>query len=105
VADEQAFPPAVKYVWVCPVCRSAIVGTYNVDPLRKKCSKTWHRAMAERVEYVWSRLAVGAVAQAMRNGQPDDGSDADEAIADDARLALAELIDAHEHETENEARS
>lgn len=94
--SERPFPPAVKYIWVCPACRSAVVGTYNVDPMRKKCSKLWHRAMAERIEYVWSRVAVAGVATAMRNGQNDDGSDADEAVNDDARLALATLIDEYD---------
>lgn len=113
------FPPPVKYLWVCPACDGVIVGSYNVDPMRKKCSKTWHRAMAERVEYVWSRLAVAAVANAMRDGsgaehtRPEggrclcegdhdegcpwgDAQDADDAITDDARRALAALINERE---------
>jgi hypothetical protein len=35
-------------------------------------------------DYVLSRLAVDALAETMRNGHPDDGSDQDDAVRQDA---------------------
>jgi hypothetical protein len=43
-------------LWFCPACGHRIVGSYNgsynLEPARKRCTKTWHLANPVSRDYV-----------------------------------------------------
>lgn len=45
-------PPATLRAWFCPACGAQITGSYNLDPAKKRCTKTWHLASPIDVMYV-----------------------------------------------------
>lgn len=44
-------PPAAMTLWFCPACGVQIKGSYNLEPARKRCTKTWHLASPVGVKY------------------------------------------------------
>jgi hypothetical protein len=44
-------PDRVK-LWFCPACGKRITGSYNLEPARKRCTKTWHLANPVAKDYV-----------------------------------------------------
>ena len=48
----QFEPPEVVTLDFCPSCGRRVVGSYNIDTAREKCSKTWHKALTVPVRYV-----------------------------------------------------
>lgn len=85
--------PVLK-VAICPDCDRVVTDTYTLD-LRAdgKCTKKQHTSQPVSVEYVRATTARDAVALAMRNAHPDDGSDCDEAVAQDATGFLIQQVD------------
>lgn len=63
-------PKQVAGLWFCPACGMRMAGvTYSIDETRVKCSKTKHKAVAVRHEFVsvsalLSDEFTGAVAKA-----------------------------------------
>lgn len=45
-------PPATLTAYFCPACGQQITGSYNLDPAKKRCTKTWHLTMPEPVKFV-----------------------------------------------------
>lgn len=45
-------PPAAMTFWFCPACGQQITGSYNIEPARKRCTKTWHLTNVVGVRYV-----------------------------------------------------
>lgn len=45
-------PPREVTLYFCPACGQKLTGNYNLDTARKRCTKTWHRAMAKPQKYV-----------------------------------------------------
>lgn len=41
---EPQSPPAEVTLYFCPACGRRISGSYNLEPARKSCTKTWHLA-------------------------------------------------------------
>jgi hypothetical protein len=37
-------PPNEIELHFCPACGALIRGSYNLDPAKKRCTKTWHLA-------------------------------------------------------------
>lgn len=48
---QSVFPERVES-WRCPVCGDIVIGAYNIDEQRPRCSKTWHKDSAIGREYV-----------------------------------------------------
>lgn len=46
-------PPRELVIYVCPACGALIDGAYNLEPARKKCTKTWH--LADPLPYIYVR--------------------------------------------------
>lgn len=49
---QAKMPPDELNLWFCPACGNLITGSYNIDPARKRCSKTWHLDIAQKRAYV-----------------------------------------------------
>jgi hypothetical protein len=46
-------PPKLIVRWVCPCCHMDLSGkSYSLDEGRKKCTKTWHKAVPVKQVYV-----------------------------------------------------
>jgi hypothetical protein len=41
---EPQSPPTEVTLYFCPACGRRISGSYNLEPARKACTKTWHLA-------------------------------------------------------------
>ena len=46
-------PPKELMLYFCPACGAWIDGSYNLEPARKRCTKTWH--MTDPVGYLYCR--------------------------------------------------
>ena len=73
-AYEPKTLPDILDLWWCPACGHILTGNYNVDPLRKRCSKTWHLDMAKKRSYVAVSVANAVIAAADDpQASPDPG--------------------------------
>lgn len=45
-------PPDTLTAYFCPACGRQIVGSYNLEPARRSCTKTWHLAEPVAVKFV-----------------------------------------------------
>lgn len=50
--------PDTLRVWFCPACGQQITGSYNLDPAKKRCTKTWHLATPKPVDYTRESYAL-----------------------------------------------
>lgn len=48
---EPIEAPSTITLYFCPACGRQIIGTYNIDPARKRCTKTWHLMTAKPASY------------------------------------------------------
>jgi predicted RNA-binding Zn-ribbon protein involved in translation (DUF1610 family) len=44
-------PPEEVALFFCPACGQQVPSTYNYEPARKRCTKTWHLAAPKGYRY------------------------------------------------------
>jgi hypothetical protein len=57
-------------LWYCPACGKRINGSYNLEPARKSCTKTWHLAQPVAVKYA-RELPKAQHGQEDTNAEPE----------------------------------
>jgi hypothetical protein len=52
-------PPAERTFYFCPACGAQVIGSYNMDPAKKRCTKTWHLMAPVPAKYVRAVASEG----------------------------------------------
>lgn len=65
--------PETTEEWRCPACGKRVTGNFNLDSVRKKCTKTWHTHSPIKCAYVRRDKALETVVDAIEGqGHADE---------------------------------